>query len=153
MAGGCCQGDGSAEEPGRPFVHRESAEFGILDPHALGRSFLPLLPDHLLRWRQLRCRYCCCRWVIALSGFAPLGDPETCRSSLGLFGRGLGIAAASAAEGEMVPIRFGGISGEHTSLEVGACYYSTEEGHITTGVTGQRVGMAISVNDIMMGSC
>jgi hypothetical protein len=72
---------------------------------------------------------------------------------VGVYGRGFGIAAATAAEGEMVPVRFGGISGDHMSLEVGACYFATEEGRLSTEVSAQPVGLAVSVNEVLMGSC
>lgn len=71
----------------------------------------------------------------------------------GSYGRGLGIAAATATEGDMVPVRFGGISSDHMSLEVGACYFSTDEGRLTTEPTSQAVGLAVSVNEVLMGSC
>ena len=72
---------------------------------------------------------------------------------VGAFGRGMGVAGAAAAEGEMVPVRFGGISGDHESLEVGSCYYSNEEGRVTTFASELRVGLAVSVSEILMGGC
>mmetsp|Transcript_10550 Transcript_10550/g.30038 ORF Transcript_10550/g.30038 Transcript_10550/m.30038 type:complete len:756 (+) Transcript_10550:108-2375(+) len=71
----------------------------------------------------------------------------------GTFGHGLGIAASAASEGEMVPVRFGGVSGDHMSLQSGACYYATDEGRTTTDETSQQVGLAVSVNEILIGGC
>lgn len=73
--------------------------------------------------------------------------------SVGTFGHGMGIATAKAAEGEMVPVRFGGVSGNHMSLEVGLCYYSTAEGRVSTAPSSKKVGLAVSVNEILIGGC
>uniref|UniRef100_A0A061RGX0 Uncharacterized protein n=1 Tax=Tetraselmis sp. GSL018 TaxID=582737 RepID=A0A061RGX0_9CHLO len=72
---------------------------------------------------------------------------------VGAFPRGFGIASSSGEEGETVGVRLGGISSSHMSLRTGECYYAGADGSLTTSATGQRVGLAVSANDVLMGSC
>ena len=77
-----------------------------------------------------------------LYGTAVIGDAHC--------GSVIGIARESGTAGQTVPVIIGGVSDVHSYLAPGTIYYSDGSGALTTTVTDDKIGLAISENEILL---
>jgi len=76
-------------------------------------------------------------------GIAKIGDVAS-------RGNVIGIAKATAAEGEAVPVIITGVSDVHSGLVTGETYFATTSGDLTSSVTDYRIGFAVSESELLL---
>ena len=62
----------------------------------------------------------------------------------------VGIAKEAGTAGQSIPVILKGIDNNQSGLTVGKIYYANTDGSLTTSVTSQKIGLAISATEILL---